>query len=141
MFALTSPAAHTSLVSARLVTPICSSSGVAFEGSATGDLTGSFEVAFDCNAGRIVGGSWRLAVVETGNDGAATEVGAITGRVREGSFQANGAGEIYVVDAVALEIQQGRGRYASVSGGTGTLGATIDPNADPQVRGSLDLDF
>jgi hypothetical protein len=135
------PATRTTLVSARLVSPICKTSAIAVEGSATGDVTGTFAIAFACNGKGIIGGSWRVTVTEAGADGVRAEVGMMGGRVVKGSFQMNGAGVVYAVQDVVLDIRQGAGRYAAVQSGSGKLDAVVNVHAVPQVRGSLDLIF
>lgn len=134
------PAEHASSLSGRIVSPICWSDDFA-AGEASGDVAGSFSLAFDCNDGGIGGGTWRVVVTGVGPDGNVEEVGTLGGRVLKGSFQADGAGNVLAVSGVELEITEGTGTYALVSAGTGTLEAVVDVNSVPQFQGTLRLSF
>lgn len=131
---------HGSSLSGGIVSPICSSDNFA-TGDASGDLSGSFSIAFDCKEGQIAGGTWLVVVTGPGPDGAIAELGTISGQVLHGSFQADSAGNQVVVRDVELSITQGTDAYASVASGTGTLEATSDVNAAPQFLGTLRLSF
>ena len=112
-----------SVLSGMIQSPICSSDNFA-SGDASGDLSGSFYVAFDCRDGAISGGTWLILVTEEAPDGTLTLLGTIRGQVLNGSFEADGTGE-----------------YASVMVGTGSLEATSDPDGAPQFQGTLGLTF
>ena len=127
-------------ISAKAVSPVCSS-GIAIRGDASGSMNGKFAISFDCAGDALVGGNWRMVVTETGRDGAPMEVGQIFGVVARGSVQRDHAGRVTKVGDVELTISKGTGKYAAVESGTGYLGATINSNADPQVRGSMGLNF
>jgi hypothetical protein len=131
---------HASSLSGGIVSPICSSDNFA-TGDASGDLSGSFAVAFDCKDGEIASGTWLVVVTGPGPDGTTAELGTISGRVLHGSYQADSAGNQVVVRDVELAITQGTDAYASVASGTGTLEATSDVNASPQFLGTLRLSF
>ena len=131
---------HGSSLSGGIVSPICSLDNFA-AGDATGDLSGSFAIAFDCKDGEIAGGTWLVVVKGPGPDGAVAELGTISGQVLSGSFQADSAGDLVVVRDVELAITQGTDAYASLAYGTGTLDATSDAHAAPQFLGTLRLSF
>ena len=139
-FAQTSGGSFNSDIRARAVAPVCSS-GIAIHGNATGGLNGTFAISFDCAGDALVGGSWRMVVTESGPNGAAMPVGEIFGGVVRGAVQRDSAGRVTKVGDVELKINRGTGKYAAVESGTGYLGATINSNADPQVRGSMGLNF
>ena len=131
---------HGSSLSGGIVSPICSSDNFA-AGDASGDLSGSFSIAFDCRDGAIAGGTWLVVVTGPGPDGAIAELGTLRGQVLHGSFQADSAGDLVVVSDVELAITQGTDAYAAVASGTGTIAATSDVNAAPQFLGTLRLSF
>jgi hypothetical protein len=125
---------------ARVLSPVCSS-GIAIHGNASGSMNGTFAISFDCKGDSLVGGSWRMVVTESGPNGAGVEVGQLFGGVARGAVQRDSAGRVTKVGDVELTINRGTGKYAAVESGTGFLGATINSNADPQVRGSMGLSF
>jgi hypothetical protein len=131
---------HDSSLSGGIVSPLCSLDTFA-AGEASGDLSGSFAIAFDCKDGEIASGTWLVVVKGPGPDGTVAELGTISGRVLNGSFQADSAGDLVIVRDVGLAITQGTDAYASVASGTGTLEATSDVNAAPQFLGTLRLSF
>jgi hypothetical protein len=127
-------------IHAKAVSPVCSS-GIAIHGNASGSLNGTFAISFECAGDALVGGSWRMVVTESGPNGAAVQVGQIFGGVVRGSVQRDSAGHVTKVGNVELTINRGTGKYAAVESGNGHFGATINSNADPQVRGSMGLNF
>ena len=121
----------------KVQSPICSSDNFA-TGDASGDLHGSFYLAFDCQAGTIVGGTWLILVK---SDAPTPELlGTIRGQVLNGSFEVDHTDRITVHD-VALAVTEGTGQYAGVAQGTGSLAATSDPGGTPQFVGTLGLTF
>jgi hypothetical protein len=132
------PSSYGTVLSGVIESPICSSDNFA-SGEASGDLRGSFYVAFDCQDGSISGGTWLILVTTEGPGGTADVVGTIRGQVLTGSFEATGP-RIAVRDVV-LAVTEGTGQYAPVVEGTGSLEATSDPAGAPQFAGTLGLTF
>ena len=140
VFAQTPGGSFHSDISARAAAAVCSS-GIAIHGDASGSLSGKFAISFECAGDALVGGNWRMVVTESGPNGAAVQVGEIFGGVVRGAVQRDSAGRVTKVGDVELKINRGTGKYAAVESGTGYLAATINSNADPQVRGSMGLSF
>ena len=135
----TAAMSHGGVLSGTIQSPICSSDNFA-SGEASGDLHGSFFLAFDCREGSISGGTWLILVTTDGADG--TEIrGTLRGQVVDGSFERDSDGARIVVRGVALAVTEGTGEYAGVGGGTGSLEATADPEGDPQFVGMIGLTF
>ena len=132
--------AYGTVLSGTIQSPICSSDNFA-SGDASGDLRGSFFLAFDCRDGSISGGTWLILVTTDGADGTTEVRGTIRGQVVEGAFERDGGGARIVVHGVALAVTEGTGEYAGVSGGTGSLDATADPEGAPQFVGKIGLTF
>jgi hypothetical protein len=134
------PASYGSVLTGKIESPICSSDNFA-SGDATGDLHGSFYLAFDCRDGSILGGTWLILVKTDAPDGTAEVVGTIRGQVLQGTFQIDGNGDRVTVQSVELAITEGTGQYANVVEGTGSLAATSDVHGTPQFAGTLGLTF
>ena len=127
----TQPASYGAALTGTIQSPICSSDNFA-SGDVSGDLNGSFYVAFDCQDETILGGSWLILV---------TALGTIRGQVLNGSFEpASDSARITVRDVV-LAISEGTGQYATVTEGRGSLEATSDTRDTPQFVGRLGLTF
>jgi hypothetical protein len=136
----TQPASYGSALSGTIESPICSPDNFA-SGEASGDLHGSFYLAFDCKAGSIFGGTWLIVVTTEAPDGTANVVGTIRGQVLNGAFQVDGDGARVTVQKVELAVTEGTGEYANVVEGTGSLAATSDTRSSPQFVGTLGLTF
>ena len=136
----TQPASYGTALSGKIESPICSSDNFA-SGDASGDLHGSFYLAFDCRADAIVGGTWLIIVTNESPDGTAEVVGTIRGQIVAGTFQVDGGGNQVSVHGVELAVTEGSGRYANVGGGSGSLEATSDARSTPQFVGTLGLTF
>ena len=132
--------AYGTVLSGTIQSPICSSDNFA-SGAASGDLHGSFFVAFDCRDGSISGGTWLVLVTTDGPDGTTEVRGTIRGQVVDGSFEPDGDGARIVVRGVTLAVTEGTGDYAGIGGGTGLLDATADPGGTPQFVGTIGLMF
>jgi hypothetical protein len=136
----TAAMSHGVVLSGTIQSPICSSDNFA-SGETSGDLHGSFFVAFDCRDGSIFGGTWLILVTTEGADGMAEIRGTLRGQVVDGSFERDSDGARIVVRGVALAVTEGTGEYAGVGGGTGSLEATADPEGAPQFVGTIGLTF
>ena len=136
----TEPASYASVLSGMIQSPLCSSDNFA-SGDASGDLAGSFFLAFDCQDGAISGGTWLVLVTAEAPDGTTEILGTVRGQVMHGSFEPDGDGARVIVRDVSLSITEGTGLYAAVVEGTGSLDATSDPDAAPQFVGTLGLTF
>ena len=136
----TAAISHAGMLSGTIQSPICSSDNFA-SGEASGDLQGSFFLAFDCRDGSISGGTWLILVTTEGTDGTREVRGTIRGQVVDGSLEPDSDGARIVVRGVALAVTEGTGEYAGVGGGTGSLDATADPGGAPQFVGTIALTF
>jgi hypothetical protein len=134
------PESYGTVLSGMIQSPLCSSDNFA-SGEASGDLSGSFVVAFDCQNGAIAGGTWLVLVTAEGPDGTTEILGTIRGQVLHGSFEPAAGGARVSVRNVSLSITEGTGRYAAIVEGTGSIDATADPDAAPQFVGTLELTF
>jgi len=132
--------AYGTILSGAIQSPICSSDNFA-SGEASGDLPGSFFLAFDCRDGSISGGTWLILVTTEGADGTTEIRGTIRGQVLHGSFEPDGDGARVIVRDVSLSITEGTGLYAAIEEGTGSLEATSDLDGTPQFVGTLGLTF
>ena len=136
----TQPASYGTVLSGRIQSPICSSDNFA-SGDASGDLNGSFFLAFDCRAGSIVGGTWLILVTADAPGSTPEVVGTLRGLVLTGSFEVDQTTNRITVHDVELAVTEGTGQYAAVAEGTGSLAATSDPGGTPQFAGTLGLTF
>ena len=136
----TGPASYGTALSGMIQSPICSSDNFA-SGDVSGDLNGSFYVAFDCQGETILGGSWLILVTAERSDGAKDVLGTIRGQVLNGSFEPDGDSARITVRDVVLAVTEGTGQYAAVAEGSGALDATSDPRDTPQFVGRLGLTF
>jgi hypothetical protein len=127
-------------LSGTIQSPICSSDNFA-SGEASGDLHGSFYLAFDCQGGSIFGGTWLILVTADGGGGTKEVLGTIRGQVLNGSFEVDGGSDRIAVRDVMLAVTEGTGQYAAVVEGTGSLDARSDPAGAPQFVGALGLTF
>jgi hypothetical protein len=134
------PESSSTVLSGIIQSPLCSSDNFA-SGDASGDLSGSFFLAFDCQNGAIAGGTWLVLVTADGPGGTTEILGTIRGQVRHGSFEPDGDGARVIVRDVSLSITEGTGLYAAIVEGTGSIDATADPDAAPQFVGTLGLSF
>ena len=136
----TQPASYGTALSGTIQSPICSSDNFA-SGDVSGDLNGSFYVAFDCQGEAILGGSWLVQVTAERADGTKDVLGTIRGQVLNGSFEADADSARIAVHDVVLAISEGTGDYATVTEGSGSLEATSDTRDTPQFVGRLGLTF
>ena len=134
------PASYGTALTGTIQSPICSSDNFA-SGDVSGDLNGSFYVAFDCQDETILGGSWLILVTAERADGARDVLGTIRGQVLNGSFEPGGDSARITVRDVVLAVSEGTGQYATVTEGSGSLQATSDTRDTPQFVGRLGLTF
>jgi hypothetical protein len=133
------PVEYASVIDAAIVSPICSSDDFA-SGAATGDVAGTFSIAFDCSGDTVIGGSWGVVVLAPDAEGTLIEVSGLRGRVVSATFQRDASGNVVTV-AGEVAITQGAGPYEAVVSGAGTFEAAIDAAGTPQVRATLRLSF
>jgi len=134
------PSSYGTVLSGMIQSPICSSDNFA-SGEASGDLHGSFYLAFDCQGGSIFGGTWLILVTAEGPGGTTEVLGTLRGQVKQGSFEADGRSARITVRDVVLAVTEGTGQYAAVVEGSGSLEAKSDPEGAPQFVGTLGLTF
>jgi hypothetical protein len=133
-------ASYASVLNGTIQSPLCSSDNFA-SGDASGDLGGSFYLAFDCREGAIAGGTWLVLVTAEAPDGTTEILGTLRGQVLHGSLDPDGDPARVIVRGVSLTITEGTGRYAAIGEGSGSLDATADANGVPQFVGTLGLTF
>ena len=136
----TEPSSRATVLSGTIQSPLCSSDNFA-SGDASGDLAGSFYLAFDCQQGAISGGTWLVLITAEAPDGTTEILGTIRGQVLHGSFEPDAGGSRVMIHDVSLAITEGTGLYAGLVAGTGSLDATSDPEGAPQFVGTLGLTF
>jgi hypothetical protein len=136
----TAAMSHASVLSGTIQSPICWSDNFA-SGEASGDLSGSFFVAFDCTDGSISGGTWLIVLTADAPDGATEVRGTLRGRVLRGTFEADETGQQVILSDVSLAVTEGTGEYAAIESGSGSLDATSDPSGTPQFVGTIGLTF
>jgi hypothetical protein len=82
-----------------------------------------------------------MTVLPPGADASASERGKLSGAVTGGTVTFKPDGTLAGVSAAQLTVEGGTGQYAGVSGGTGTLNLSADPEKPSQYNGTLVLDF
>lgn len=117
------------------------SEGVAVVLEAAGDLPGMGKVTFKREGDNVTGGSWTLTVLPQNADAQASERGKLSGSVGGGTLSFNADGILTGASAVQLIVEGGTGQHADVSGGTGTLNLSADPENPSQLTGTLALNF
>ena len=117
------------------------SSSLSVEADATGALPGKVVISINLNRTSVTGGAWWLTVKERRADGSISEVGALTGAISAGTASLNADGSVASLNSLTLTIQQGSGRYAAVTGGTGVLDGTLNGQSSPSFTGTLSVNF
>ena len=117
------------------------SSSLSVEADATGALPGKVVISININRTTVTGGGWWLTVRERNADGSISDVGALTGAISAGTVALNVDGSVASLNSVTLTIQQGSGRYAAVTGGTGALDGTLNRQSSPSFTGTLSVNF
>lgn len=115
--------------------------GVAFVLDASGDLPGMGKVALKREGGNVTGGSWTLTVLPPNADAASSERGKLSGSVTGGTLSFDESGAPTGVSEVRLSVEGGTGQHAGVTGGTGTLNLSPDPEKPSRLKGTLVLNF
>jgi hypothetical protein len=115
--------------------------GVSLHLNATGDLPGMLTLSLKHEGGQVVGGSWTLTVLPPNADASASEKGRLTGSVSGGTLTLDEHGIVTAAASVQLTVQGGEGQYAEVTGGSGTLSLSADPENTTKLGGPLALDF
>jgi hypothetical protein len=117
------------------------SSSLSVEADASGALPGKVVISINLNHANVTSGAWWLTVRERNADGSISEVGALTGNVSSGTVSLNADGSVASLNSLTLTIQQGSGRYAAVTGGTGALDGTLNGQSSPSFTGTLSVNF
>ena len=117
------------------------SSSLSVEADATGALPGKVVISLNLNRTSVTGGGWWLTVRERNADGSFSQVGALTGAISAGTVSLNADGSVASLNSLTLTIQQGGGRYAGVTGGTGALDGTLNGQSSPSFTGTLSVNF
>jgi hypothetical protein len=117
------------------------SSSLSVEADATGALPGKVVISLNINHANVTSGGWWLTVRERNADGSISEVGALTGTVSAGTVSLHADGSVASLNSLTLTIQQGSGRYAAVTGGSGALDGTLNGQSSPSFTGTLSVNF
>lgn len=115
--------------------------GVVFVLDASGDLPGMGKVALKREGGNVTGGSWTLTVLPPNADAASSERGKLSGSVTGGTLSFDESGAPSGASEVRLSVEGGTGQHAGVSGGSGTINLSPDPEKPSRLKGTLVLNF
>jgi hypothetical protein len=142
LFATAAHTAATYNVNVRaLQTAAGEGEGVAFVLDASGDLPGMGKVVFKREGGNVTGGSWALTVLPPNADATSSERGKLSGSVTGGTLSFDEGGVPTGASEVRLSVEGGTGEHAGVSGGTGTINLSPDPENPSRLKGTLVLNF
>jgi hypothetical protein len=117
------------------------SDGLAVVIDAAGDLPGMGKVILKREGNNVTGGSWTLTVLPPAADAQASERGRLNGSVGGGTLSFNADGTLSGASSVQLNVEGGTGEHAGVSGGTGTLSLSPNPENASRLTGTLSLNF
>ncbi len=115
--------------------------GVAFVLNASGDLPGMGKLALKREGGNVTGGTWTLTVLPPNADATSSERGKLSGSVTGGTLSFDGSGAPSGASEVRLSVEGGTGEHAGVSGGSGTINLSPDPDNPSRLKGTLVLSF
>lgn len=115
--------------------------GVSLNLNAAGDLPGMLTLSLKHEGGRVTSGSWSLTVLPPGADATSAERGRLSGVVSAGTLTLGANGIVSAAEGLRLDVQDGAGQYAGVSGGAGTLSLSADPENASKLGGPLKFDF
>ena len=118
-----------------------SADGVSLNLNASGDLPGMLTLTLRHEGGTVTGGSWSLIVLPPDADATSAEKGRLSGGVSAGTLTLDANGVVSAAVGLQLNLQGGTGQYAGVSGGSGSLGLSADPENASKLGGPLQLDF
>jgi hypothetical protein len=113
-------------------------------GRMSGSLPGSFEMTIRYNpaTNAITGGTWKLTVAQQGRGRRASVAqGALAGSIEGGVVKLDKHGKANSVEGVRLKIKRGAGDYASVAGGAGEFGGTLNLRRPHPFAGELRISF
>lgn len=138
-------AAHTATTYSDTVSALRTAAGagegVAFVLDVSGDLPGMGKVVLNREGGNVTGGSWTLTVLPPNADATSSERGKLSGSVTGGTLSFDESGAPTGASEVRLSVEGGTGQHAGVSGGTGTINLSPDPDKPSRLKGTLVLNF
>lgn len=114
---------------------------IALNLNATGDLPGMLNLTLRHEAGNINGGTWTLTVLPANADATSSESGRLTGTFSGGTITLDANGIATAASSLQLTVQSGTGQFEAVSGGSGTLNLSADPENSTKLGGPLALSF
>lgn len=117
------------------------SGGITLNLNATGDLPGILILTLRHEGGNVSGGTWTLTVLPPNADATSSESGSMTGSFTGGTLSLDANGIITAANSVQLNVQSGTGQYAAVTGGSGTLSLSADPENSTKLGGPLAFSF
>ena len=117
------------------------SATVALNLNASGDLPGILNISLRHEGGNVNGGTFTLTVLPQNADASSSARGRLTGTVTGGTLTLDANGIVSAAGAVRLTVQSGTDEYAGVTGGSGTLSLSADPENSTKLSGPLALDF
>jgi hypothetical protein len=117
------------------------SGSAVFNLSATGELPGMLSLTVRHEGGNITGGTWKLTVLPANADATSSENGTLTGSFSAGTLTLDANGIATAASSVQLNVQSGTGQFEAITGGTGTLSLSADPENSSKLGGPLALSF
>ena len=118
-----------------------SADAVSLNLNAAGDLPGMLSLSLKHEGGQVNGGSWTLTVLPPGANATSTERGRLSGAVGGGTLTLDANGVVTAAAGLQLSVQGGTGQYEGVSGGSGSLSLSTDPENASKLGGPLQFDF
>ena len=115
--------------------------GIALNLTASGELPGMNKITLQRDGQNVTGGSWRMTVLPQNADASSSERGELAGTITGGTLTLTAEGTLASASSVQVTIQSGKGEYASVTSGTGTINVSADAENPTQLNGTLVLNF
>ena len=114
---------------------------IALNLNASGDLPGILTLTIRHEGNNVTGGTWTLTVLPPNADANSSATGSLTGSLAGGTLTLDSNGIAAAANAVQLTVQSGTGEYAAVTGGSGTLSLSADPENSTKLGGPLAFNF
>jgi hypothetical protein len=117
------------------------SKGIALNLNASGDLPGMLSLTLTHEGGNVSGGTWTLSVLPPNADATSSERGKLNGKLTGGTLTLDANGIVTAANSLQLTVENGTGQHAAVTGGSGTLSLSADPENSTKLVGPLTLTF
>jgi hypothetical protein len=110
------------------------------DGRLHGEVRGTLRATLLVDGASPVAGDWTVTLLAEHGDGSTSEAGALVGRIAAGTVLSDGNGIVGLRD-LQLVVTGGRGEYAGLAEGDGTLDVHhLGPAGEP-FQASLSLTF